>query len=55
MLASVACYILAMQYGSVPHAWNFSVVIGLIVGFFLTLAGLPGWELSMDEKALCPP
>ncbi|KAE8315403.1 major facilitator superfamily domain-containing protein [Aspergillus transmontanensis] len=55
MMASVTCYILAMQYGGLTHPWNSSVVIGLIVGFVAILAVLCGWEVYMGEMAMsCP-
>ncbi|KNG84776.1 putative efflux pump antibiotic resistance protein [Aspergillus nomiae NRRL 13137] len=55
MMASVTCYILAMQYGGLTHPWNSSVVIGLIVCFVAILAVLCGWEIYMGEMAMsCP-
>ncbi|KAL4945215.1 hypothetical protein BDV06DRAFT_231593 [Aspergillus oleicola] len=55
MLASVTCYILAMQYGGQEYPWSNSIVIGLIIGFVLILAVLIGWELYMGERAMTPP
>ncbi|KAL2834567.1 major facilitator superfamily domain-containing protein [Aspergillus pseudoustus] len=55
MLASVTCYILAMQYGGEKYSWGSSVVIGLIVGFVLILGVLVGWEFHMGERAMTAP
>ncbi|KAL4915046.1 major facilitator superfamily domain-containing protein [Aspergillus aurantiobrunneus] len=55
VLASVTCYILAMQYGGQEYPWDSSVVIGLIVGFVLILAVVLGWELYMGNSAMAVP
>ncbi|KAL4958232.1 major facilitator superfamily domain-containing protein [Aspergillus filifer] len=55
MLASVTCYILAMQYGGQTYPWSNSIVIGLIVGFVAILFVLIAWELYMGERAMSAP
>ncbi|KAJ0417573.1 major facilitator superfamily domain-containing protein [Aspergillus carlsbadensis] len=55
VLASVTCYILAMQYGGERFPWDSSEVIGLIIGFVLILAALIGWEVFMGERAMTAP
>ncbi|KAL4804556.1 major facilitator superfamily domain-containing protein [Aspergillus unguis] len=55
VLASVTCYILAMQYGGQTYPWSHSIVIGLIVGWIAILAALVGWEFYMGESAMSTP
>lgn len=55
VLASVTCYILAMQYGGQQYPWSDSIVIGLIVGFVAILGALVGWEFYMGESAMSTP
>ncbi|RMJ12577.1 hypothetical protein BHE90_008421 [Fusarium euwallaceae] len=38
MMGATISYILAVQYGGQAHAWDSSVVIGLLVGFVLIIA-----------------
>ncbi|KAI8717511.1 MFS domain-containing protein [Fusarium sp. LHS14.1] len=38
MMGATISYILAVQYGGQAHAWDSSVVIGLLVGFVLIMA-----------------
>ncbi|KAF5638087.1 major facilitator (MFS1) transporter [Fusarium sp. NRRL 52700] len=47
--------LLALQYGGVTHAWNSSVVIGLLVGFVLIIIALIGVELWLGERAMLTP
>jgi MFS transporter, DHA2 family, glioxin efflux transporter len=54
-MAGITCFILALQYGGVNHAWNSSVVIGLFVGTFLLFAVLVGWQLYLGDFAMMPP
>ena len=54
-MASITCFILAMQYGGNSHAWGSSVVIGLIVGFVLIIAVLIGWEMWLGDYAMMLP
>ncbi|KAJ4419205.1 hypothetical protein N0V82_005112 [Gnomoniopsis sp. IMI 355080] len=54
-MGCIICFILALQYGGVTHAWNSSLVIGLLVGFVLILLALVAWELWMGEYAMLVP
>ncbi|KAF4438561.1 major facilitator (MFS1) transporter [Fusarium acutatum] len=47
--------LLALQYGGVTHAWNSSVVIGLLVGFVLMIITLIGVEFWLGERAMLTP
>ncbi|KAF5251706.1 hypothetical protein FANTH_3316 [Fusarium anthophilum] len=47
--------LLALQYGGVTHAWNSSVVIGLLVGFVLMIIALILVELWLGERAMLTP
>ncbi|KAJ9415314.1 major facilitator superfamily domain-containing protein [Fusarium oxysporum] len=47
--------LLALQYGGVTHAWNSSVVIGLLVGFVLMVTALIGVEFWLGERAMLTP
>ncbi|KAG9497983.1 hypothetical protein J7337_010859 [Fusarium musae] len=47
--------LLALQYGGVTHAWNSSVVIGLLVGFVLMIIVLIGVEFWLGERAMLAP
>ncbi|KAF5529136.1 major facilitator (MFS1) transporter [Fusarium mexicanum] len=47
--------LLALQYGGVTHAWNSSVVIGLLVGFVLMIIALISVELWLGERAMLTP
>lgn len=33
IVASLVCFVLALEDGGVSHPWNSSVVVGLLVGF----------------------
>lgn len=55
IMAAVICYILALQYGGVTHPWNSSVVIGLLVGFFLLLIAFGFVEYFQKDRALLLP
>ncbi|CAM1504942.1 Fc.00g025330.m01.CDS01 [Cosmosporella sp. VM-42] len=54
-MGCITCYILALQYGGSTHAWNSSVVIGLLVGFGLLAIALVGWEIWLGEYAMMLP
>jgi MFS family permease len=45
ILSSLVCYMLALEEGGVRRPWNSSVVIGLLVGFFVLAAlfGIDQW------------
>ncbi|KAH7151222.1 major facilitator superfamily-domain-containing protein [Fusarium sp. MPI-SDFR-AT-0072] len=47
--------LLALQYGGVTHAWNSSVVIGLLVGFVLVIIALIAIEFWLGERAMLTP
>ncbi|KAF4340299.1 HC-toxin efflux carrier TOXA [Fusarium beomiforme] len=47
--------LLALQYGGVTHAWNSSIVIGLLVGFVLMVIALIGVEVWRGERAMLTP
>ncbi|KAG4281723.1 hypothetical protein FPRO06_10627 [Fusarium proliferatum] len=47
--------LLALQYGGVTHAWNSSVVIGLLVGFILMIITLIAVEFWLGERAMLTP
>ncbi|KAF5722924.1 major facilitator (MFS1) transporter [Fusarium mundagurra] len=47
--------LLALQYGGVTHAWNSSVVIGLLVGFVLMVITLIAVEFWLGERAMLTP
>lgn len=54
-MGGIVCFILALQYGGTTHAWNSSVVIGLLVGFVVIMTALVFWENHQDEYAMLPP
>jgi hypothetical protein len=54
MGASIAL-LLALQYGGVTHAWNSSVVIGLLVGFVVMVLALMMVEIWQGERAMLTP
>lgn len=54
MGASIAL-LLALQYGGVTHAWNSSVVIGLLVGFVVMALALMVVEIWQGERAMLTP
>lgn len=53
-MGSIISFILALQYGGVTHAWNSSMVIGLLVGFVVILATLAAWEYFQGDYAMLP-
>lgn len=55
IMAALACIILPLQYAGVSHAWNSSVVIGLIVGFVAICAALVAVEILQGERAMLTP
>jgi len=54
-MGCIISFIIALQYGGQSHAWNSSVVVGLLVGFVLLLLALIGWEIFQGEYAMLPP
>lgn len=55
IMGALACLILALQYGGQTHAWNSSVVIGLIVGFIVMTIALVAAEIWQGERAMLTP
>ena len=47
--------LLALQLGGNTYAWSSSVVIGLFVGFGLTMLAFVPWQLYLQDTALIPP
>ena len=47
--------LLALQYAGVTHAWNSSVVIGLLVGFVAMMITLIMIEIWQGERAMLTP
>lgn len=54
-MGAIVCLLLALQWGGVSHAWNSSVIIGLIVGFVLILAAFIALEIYLQERAMLVP
>ncbi|KAI1145158.1 hypothetical protein F4825DRAFT_457795 [Nemania diffusa] len=52
---AIIMLLLALQWGGTTFAWNSSVIIGLFVGFGITLAVFICWQLHMQDDALIPP
>lgn len=52
---SLIMLLLALQWGGSTYAWNSSVVIGLFVGFAVTMALFIPWQIRLQEDALIPP
>ena len=55
MMGAVVCYILAVQYGGSAYPWSSSIVIGLIVGFFLLAIAFAALEYLLKERASMSP
>ncbi|CAI6094995.1 unnamed protein product [Clonostachys chloroleuca] len=55
MMGLIISYILALQYGGQTHAWNSSLVIGLLVGFVAILLAFIGWELYQKDYGMIVP
>ncbi|KAF2759312.1 MFS general substrate transporter [Pseudovirgaria hyperparasitica] len=55
LMGSVVCFLLALQWGGVSHAWNSSVIIGLLVGAGLILILFIANEFYQQERALLVP
>jgi MFS family permease len=47
--------ILALQYGGAAHAWDSSIVIGLLVGFVLILIAFVILEIWQGERSMLTP
>lgn len=55
MMAATVTYILALQYGGVAHAWNSSVVVGLLVGFVLITGAWAALQYFQGERSMISP
>ncbi|CAH0052423.1 unnamed protein product [Clonostachys solani] len=55
MMGLIISYILALQYGGQTHAWNSSLVIGLLVGFVAIFFSFIAWELYQKEYGMIVP
>ncbi|KAK5996966.1 putative efflux pump gsfJ [Cladobotryum mycophilum] len=55
IMGAVITYILALQYGGVSHAWNSSLVIGLLVGFGLIVIAWAVLQWYQGERSMIPP
>lgn len=55
IMGATVSYILAVQYGGVAHAWNSSVVVGLLVGFVAIVAAWVGLQWYQGERSMVPP
>ncbi|KAL4770595.1 MFS general substrate transporter [Aspergillus nidulans var. acristatus] len=51
-MSLIICFILAFEYGGQSRAWDSSVVIGLLVGFFAILTTLLICEYYQGERAM---
>jgi hypothetical protein len=54
-MGALTCLLLALQYGGVTHAWDSSVVIGLLVGFVVIVITLIIAEIWQGERAMLTP
>ena len=52
---SITMLLLALQFGGTAYAWKSSVVIGLFVGFGVTMLAFIPWQLYLQDTALIPP
>ena len=51
LLASMVCYVLALQWGGISKPWNDSTVIGTIVGFAVLLIAYVVVQWAQKERA----
>ncbi|CRK16306.1 hypothetical protein BN1708_017476, partial [Verticillium longisporum] len=54
-MAATISFLLAFQYGGVEHAWDSSVVIGLIVGFVLMAIAFGVLQWYQGERSMIAP
>ncbi|KAL8775751.1 MAG: hypothetical protein Q9203_003776 [Teloschistes exilis] len=52
IMASVVCYVLALQYGGITKPWSSSTVVGLLVGFCLLVILFGVNEWYQGDRAL---
>lgn len=55
VMGATVCFLLAIQYGGVSHAWNSSTVVGLIVGFVLIIAAWGVLQWWQGERSMVSP
>ncbi|EEY22289.1 GliA [Verticillium alfalfae VaMs.102] len=55
IMAATISFLLAFQYGGVEHAWDSSVVIGLIVGFVLMAIAFGVLQWYQGERSMIAP
>ncbi|CAI7577351.1 unnamed protein product [Penicillium palitans] len=55
LICTITSYILPLQFGGQTKPWNSSTVIGLLVGFPLTIIAFMVWEWFQGERAAFPP
>ncbi|KND91555.1 Pantothenate synthetase [Tolypocladium ophioglossoides CBS 100239] len=55
VMGATVSYILAVQYGGVAHAWNSSIVVGLLVGFVAIIAAWVALQWYQGERSMVPP
>ncbi|KAG9251887.1 major facilitator superfamily transporter [Emericellopsis atlantica] len=55
VMGATITYLLAVQYGGVAHAWNSSIVIGLLVGFVLMVGAWAALQWLQGERAMISP
>lgn len=53
-MGAIISYLLALQYAGITHAWNSSVVIGLLVGCVAIFVAMGFWEVYQGEYAMLP-
>ncbi|KAF8865990.1 MFS general substrate transporter [Acephala macrosclerotiorum] len=54
-IPSVIMLLLAVQWGGNKYAWKSSTIIGLFVGFGLTMLAFAAWEWRQQDEASIPP
>ncbi|CAG8960295.1 hypothetical protein HYFRA_00012815 [Hymenoscyphus fraxineus] len=52
---STTMLLLALQLGGGSYPWNSSTIVGLFVGFPITLAVFCWWQLRLQDTAMIPP
>jgi len=47
--------LLGLQWAGLEYSWRSSTIVGLMVGFCVTLMAFIGWQLHLGDKASLPP
>ncbi|EKG16281.1 General substrate transporter [Macrophomina phaseolina MS6] len=55
LMASIVCYLLAMQWGGITKAWNSSGVVGVLVGWLLLTICFAAIQMWRGEYAIVVP